>query len=261
MRIAKDGNAITSVDDWLKFAPPKSRDQWVKGRSAYELARAWCGSGTVAMPPELRALLESRQETRRLSVYSVTPEERIRFDQHGGEPRNADLALIGQTPAARVAITIEAKADEPFGGTVAETLSAALERLLKNPKSKGIARVADLSRALFLPQAKGQPKLAALRYQLMTATAGTLAYASKHDASLAVLVVHEFVTPKTRDARHVDNAADYCAFLRRLSGRPGSEFEKGGLVGPFILPGAPLFENVPPLLIGKVVTSRRPAGA
>ena len=260
MQIVKDGNRITSIADWEKFAPPKSRRQWVEGRSAYELARAWCGSGTVAMPPDLRELLESRQETRELSVHSVTPEERIRFDPHGGEPRNADLAFIGQTPAASVAVTIEAKADEPFSGTVAETLSAALERLVRNPRSKGVARVVGLSRALFHPAAEGQPKIATLRYQLMTATAATLAYASRHGASLAVLVIHEFVTPKTRDTRHVFNAADYRSFLSRLSGRPQPESQEGGLVGPLILPGAPLFEGVCPLLIGKVVTGRRPVG-
>jgi hypothetical protein len=212
------------------------------------------------MPQELRELFDSCQETRGLMVSSVTPEERIRFDLHGGEPRNADLAFIGHTPVAKVAVTIEAKADEPFSGTVAETLSAALERLLKNPKSKGVERVIDLSRALFLPQTKGQPKLAGLRYQLITAVAGTLVYALKNDASLAVFVVHEFITPKTKDTKHMKNAADYRTFLSRLSERPASELENGGFVGPFFLPGAPLFENVPPLLIGKVVTICRPLG-
>jgi hypothetical protein len=50
------------------------------------------------------------------------------------------------------------------------------------------------------------------------------------------------------------------AFLARLSGRSTSEIEKAGLMGPFTVPGAPLFANSSPLLIGKVVTRLRPGG-
>ena len=55
---------ITSVDDWKEFAPPKRGYQWAEGRSAFELARAWCGTGTPSMPDDLRALFDSRDDTR-----------------------------------------------------------------------------------------------------------------------------------------------------------------------------------------------------
>lgn len=73
-------------------------------------------------------------------VDDVTPECRIRFDSLEGEPRNADLAFVGHTPAGVVAVTIEAKADETFGETVANALSSALERVLKSATSPVIRR-------------------------------------------------------------------------------------------------------------------------
>jgi hypothetical protein len=36
---------IDSFKDWERLAPPKGANQWLDGRSAMELARAWCGDG------------------------------------------------------------------------------------------------------------------------------------------------------------------------------------------------------------------------
>lgn len=211
MRLHKNGLPIVCVDDWKRMAPPKAEYQWVEGRSAYELAHAWCGRGAPAIPAELTALFESRAETRGLMIDEVVPEHRVSFDAHGGEPRNADLALVAHTSESKVAVTIEAKADEPFGATIGQTLADALERAIENPRSRGVRRVEDLVRALLPPRSKGLPHVCDLRYQLLTAVAGTLAYAAMEGASLAVLIVHEFLTDKTSDKRHAENAADYGA--------------------------------------------------
>lgn len=261
MRAERNTHHIASLKDWEEFAGPKSADQWVEGRSAYELANAWCGRGHLEMPSELRGLLDSHSATRGLSVEVVNPEHRISFDKLGGEPRNADLAFVGASASGTAAVTVEAKADETFGGTVSETLSAGLERLLENPRSQGVQRVVGLVRALFLQRTKGQAKVSSLRYQLLTAAAGTLAYAVDQKADAAVLVVHEFVTSKTQDRRHAKNAADYGLFLARLAGNATSLTDEARLQGPFLVPGAPLFENVPPLFVGKITTHRRGMGA
>src|SRR5687767_1391190 len=105
MQLHKDGIPITSVDDWKRLAPPKAEYHWVEGRSAFELAHAWCGSGLPVVPPELKRILESRLETRGLVIDEVVPEHRINFDAHGGEPRNADLALAGHTSSGKIALT------------------------------------------------------------------------------------------------------------------------------------------------------------
>jgi hypothetical protein len=156
-----------------------------------------------------------------------------------------------------VAVTIEAKADETFGLTVAQTLADAMERLLENPRSRGLRRVEDLGRALLLPRGTGQPHIGALRYQLLTGVAGTLAYAADVGASTAVLIVHEFVTDKTADEKHEQNEADYRGFLHRLGGTVPSRDKVPRLLGPFSVPGAPLFGSGAKMLIGKATTNLR----
>ena len=259
MRIAKDGQTISSIEDWKRFAPPKREYQWDEGHSAFELARAWCGTGTTRMPDGLLALFDSREETRGLSVDSVTPEHRIPFDTHGGEPRNADLAFVGRTATAMVAVTIEAKADEPFGATVAQTMTEALERLITNPGSHGVMRVADLVQSILPVRGKGQAKAGELRYQLLTAVAGSLAYARETGASISVLVIHEFVTNKTRDTSRAKNEEDYRAFVHRLAGVLPGAHEPTPRLGLFTVPGVPLFGSGSRLLIGKLVTDCRTA--
>ena len=260
MRIFNDKDEpINSMADWEHLAGPKREYQWKRGRSAFELAHAWIGTGTPRMPDELRVLLESRPETSGLSVETVTPEKQIRFDQHPGGPRNADLAFVGRTATSTVAVTIEAKADEPFGVTVTQTLADALERLDSKPSSRGIERVADLVRAILPIRGEGLPAAGGLRYQLLTAAAGTLAYAREKAAAVAVLLIHEFLTDQTYDAKHVENARDYDAFLRRLRGvHPDAPETAPGLEW-FTVPGTPLFTEGSRLLIGKVVTDCRKA--
>lgn len=256
MQLHKNGVSIACVDDWKQTAPPKADYQWVEGRSAYELAYAWCRGGAPAVPDELTALFESRAETRGLVVDEVLPEHRVTFDAHGGEPRNADLALVGHTHEMKVAVTIEAKADESFGATVAQTLADALERGIENPRSRGVKRVDDLVRVLLPARSKGLPHVRDLRYQLLTAAAGTLAYAATERASLAVLIVHEFITEQTNDARHAANAADYERFLHRLAGGEIFRDKTSPLLGPFAIPDSSPFSGMP-LLIGKIASNHR----
>jgi hypothetical protein len=258
MRIEGNGRPITSLEAWRKLAGPKRDDQWVVGRSAYECANAWCGSGNICMPEELATLLNSRKETRGLSVDVIFPECKIRFDKLSGEPRNADIAFVGNARGRKVAATIEAKADETFGASVARTMCDALERSLTNSRSRGIARVETLVRALLRPRAGTQLQTGLLRYQLLTAVAGSLAWAEQQHADIAVLIVHEFITNQTHPSRHVSNEADFNCFLARLASGGSTPGAEGPVLhGPLVVPGAPLFENPVPLLIGKVTTDNR----
>jgi hypothetical protein len=170
------------------------------------------------------------------------------------------LVLVGHTSSSKVAVTIEAKADEPFGTTVRDALADALERSIENPRSQGVQRVNDLVRALLPPRRKGLPHVGDLRYQLLTATAGTLAYAAKESASLAVLIVHEFVTDKTRDKRHIENGEDFRRFLHRLSGEEVLSGVSDALLGPFAVPSSSPF-NGATFLIGKIVSNCRHRGS
>ena len=72
---------------------------------------------------------------------------------------------------------------------------------------------------------------------------------------MAVLIVHEFMTEKTSDAKHAANATDYFDFVNRLAG--SASVTGSALLSSFRVPGSPLFEDPPPLIVGKLVTDCR----
>ena len=116
-------------------------------------------------------------------------------------------------------ICIEAKADESFGGKVAEELRKARQR----PVTRFPERLDWLIRSLLgLPAFKDDQSLvlsdvvANLQYQLLSAIGGTLLEARLKGASKAVFIVHEFRTTSTVDAKMDDNAKALNGFLHLL---------------------------------------------
>jgi len=258
MRILKDGQSITSLAQWFDHAPPKGRErQWRDGRSAKECARAWLDAAHAGVPDEIAELLSNHRDFGTLSFALAEPEMRLPFDNFGGETRNADIVVTAHDQHGPIALTIEAKADEAFSETVAETLAAALERRLKNPNSAGIKRIEQLCDALFRPARAGEPSLGDLRYQLLTATAGSLALASRLGSQRAVMVIHEFITDQTTDAEHVKNSHDLSRFIQRLSAGGATGCPPGVLLGPLTVPGKPLFDAPARFYIGKAIRNVR----
>ncbi|MGE0623831.1 MAG: nucleotidyl transferase AbiEii/AbiGii toxin family protein [Pseudomonadales bacterium] len=248
---------ITSLSDWEKRAGPKSADQWVDGRSAKEAARAWLAGDGVCLPPEVQALLAGHPDFGSVSTWTAEPEVKLRFDEFPGETRNSDIvvhAIDGQGPYL---IAVEAKADEPFSETVADTLATALERVLKSDRSNGIVRVQQLAQKLLGPGQRGDPPLKAIRYQLLTACAGALCEAERHGYSRALMLVHEFITSRTRDEKHRQNAEDLDRFVRRLSHGEVEMVGDGEIRGPFRLPTYSSVEGQVQLYIGKVTRNLR----
>ena len=254
MRITKNGQLIQSVEDWFRYAPPKGgADQWRDGRSAKEFARAWVESGSVSVPDELVALLSSHPDTQSAVLENGEPEARLAFDKRVGEVRNADLAVRAVSGSAPLALTIEAKADEPFDQLVPDTLADALDRILERGRGGGIDRVRDLATSLLHPPARGLPPLRLLRYQLLTAVAGSLAWARQLEAPRAVLVIHEFQTSQTSTRELQRNAQDLDIFVTRLTAGALRRLAVGSLVGPIRVPGDPLFDKPADLYLGKIV--------
>lgn len=91
--------------------------------------------------------------------------------------------------------------------------------LADNPRSGQPTRIGALCRAFFGTTPQEEPALGTLRYQLLSALAGTLVEANRDGADFAVVLVHEFVTTKTDDAKHAANRADIDAFCTRLLGK------------------------------------------
>jgi Domain of unknown function (DUF6946) len=100
------------------------------GRSAMELERAWCPEDRGAtVPPEIAALLNSHPDFGGSVIQELEPEVLLQFDEIPSEPSNADLAGTGTGPSASFALTVEGKADEPFGDLVREELHRAAQRI------------------------------------------------------------------------------------------------------------------------------------
>jgi hypothetical protein len=259
MVIVKDGCEISNVDQWFKLAPPKKgREHWVCGRSALECARAWCPEQSEPQfPSELASLLASHPDTKGAMLIKVEPECRIYFDKLDGEPRNADIAAIAEHPAGRLAINIEAKADETFGRVVRDVLQAGVDKIANDEPTNAIIRVQDLASSILRPPTNAMVHLGRLRYQLLTGIAGVLAFAIQETASRAIFIVHEFVTNQTNDSRHQANDRDLDAFVARLTNARILSLPPGALHGPFTVPGHGLFPSPPVLYIGKAVRNLR----
>jgi hypothetical protein len=254
MQIVKDGQEILTVDQWLEFAPPKGgQKQWVTGRSALECARAWFADEGPTVPAELIALLVSHPDTSGAVVRSMTPEQRVRFDRLRGEPRNADVVALADHPAGTIAISIAAKADEPFALPVEQVLGHLVRTIAGDERTNGVTRIQRLARSLLPPPVPGTSNLGMLRFQLLTALAGTVAFAIEHQATRAVLIIHEFVSGKTDHAKHRGNTHDLDAFVARLTSGRTRSVQPGKLVGPITIPGRPLFPRPPAVYVGKAV--------
>lgn len=245
----RSGEPIRSEKDWLRLAGPRGgKAHWKEGHSAMALARAWCpAGGSPAVPAEIQALLDAHPDLRGTELTEVHPERRVRFDRLRGEPRNADLVMRGVRGAERVAVSVEAKAYEPFDRTVAAVRAAVKRKLATGKASGGLDRLDGLLAAL-LPEA-AHAGADPLRYQLFAAVAGALAYAREEKAHRALLIVHELVRdPLSRAVRR--NAADLDAFVTRLVGRDVA-LAPGSLVGPVHVAGAEWIPASIPLYIGK----------
>ncbi len=236
---------IHSVEDWFLIAPPKEKEKhWVDGRSAKELAKAWFPKPRhEETPREFKELLESRPEISGIEFEEAEPELVTHFDNCGGEGRNADLVLLGQANGKKILVSVEAKADEEFG-------LYATDHIRKRKMVEG-SRVPErfslMCQGLF---ARKEPEACDLRYQLLTATCGTLVEAEKRGADIAVFVIHEFIG-KTKDKKMRKNSDDLNRFIQVLSSGKAKSILPGQLLGPFYVPGNKYFPGKIPLYIGK----------
>lgn len=198
---------LNSHHAWLGKLEPKNRQP---GTSAPTLAGAWSG------PLDLLGALATNHDLAGLTISSATVEEKAKFDAHGGNARNHDLVVRGTTPTDEsVVVCIEAKAGETLGQTVAKQKIAAEQALSENPRSEASARLIDLV-ARFCRHPADDPRVAALRYQLLTAWAGTIVSAA--GAQHAVLALHEFRTYERPDDKSSASADELGRFADAVLG-------------------------------------------
>jgi hypothetical protein len=257
MKLCKGPSDIQSMDDWLKFAPPKMGElQWKDGRSAKELARAWCAKANCPSPPEeILQLLKPLVGSDQMAGAVGWPECQIPIDRLPGEPPNIDLAIVSDGKQGRTAICIEAKADEPFGRYVSEMYDAADKRIKQGEKTGVIDRIVYLENQLWLEGNANLPSRAEIRYQLLTGTAAALAMAKSHHAPVAVFVIHEFLfAGHVNDEKVKQNAQDLGRYVTRLTGGVITSVPEGVLLGPLSVPSPESIWGGVSLYLGKVVT-------
>ena len=252
--IEKNGQRLSTLEAWHDLAGPKGGDlHWRDGRSVKESAKSWLAAAP-ALPAEIAATLSSYGDVGTLRDWRAEPEAQVRIDDFRGPP-SVDVLLVGSDRAGPVVAAVEARADEPFGSTVGETLEAARSRLDGNPRSKGVARIERLLAALFGATTNDRDVLE-LRYRLLTVTVAAMVEAERQSARRAVVMVHEFATDRTTDEKRTSNARDLDRFVARFAGRRG-RLEPGKLAGPYGVPGEPIVDAPISLYFGKAVVDRR----
>lgn len=240
------GQKILSVEDWFRLAPPKRGIvHWKDSRSAKELAKAWFRNDVLGIPEELRKLLNSVFGD--IQITEAIPECIVQLDNFPGEQRNCDLVVYGYVVAAPLVLSVEAKADEPFGDHV---IGAYYDEKV-GTSSNVPARIQNLSAALF---GRFDSEIRALRYQLLHSAAATVIEAKNRKAAIAVFVVHEFRSPTLDQLKILQNMADWTNFVHAFPSLREKAVGETQLLGPIYVPGGNLIPPSIPLYLGHVIT-------
>lgn len=189
IKISKNNNIITTVEEWYQFAPPKAKGKhWKDGRSAKSLAQFMTDKNQVKKLEDI--LVELEYDTN--GVISCTPEANTVLPCKGNG-RNHDLLMIGED----FVVGIEAKVSESFG----EEISTELIEASDNKKG----RIDKLANELFGCKINEVKDGLELRYQLLTGVYGTLREAENNQKSKALFLVVVFTDGLTSEDENAVN--------------------------------------------------------
>lgn len=187
MRLNKHINNITDCDTWKMHRPPKKPDiQWRDGRSAKELAR-FITNALPNMPMEIEKILKTFVGESAVFDWDA---EYVTKLPGSGEGRNHDAILYNDD----IIVCIEAKADETLGNLIGEEI--------KGASVNKLSRICSLLKLLFKDGFKDYNNL---RYQLLTASAGTIIEAQERGVENAVLLVVVFKSENHTTKEKLEN--------------------------------------------------------
>lgn len=221
------GTEIQGLDDWKKlYDNPPQLHQWKEHRSAYSVADFMLNkNGAARLTARVSSVLKEE-----VTFDRAIPEYEIRFDEYG-RGRVHDLALFGRASSRKsLFVGVEAKVDETFGASVHDAYLAARARKIVGEATNAPERIEKL---LALHFSSPDVSMFDIRYQLLYATAGTLAA----NADVSILYVVVFRTPLFDEAIGAENYRDYLAFVNKVGGHPigiedksvlGHELKLGG---------------------------------
>lgn len=234
---------IESLNEWFfKCTPQGNLKHWKEGRSAKETAKHWLHT----IPQNFKDILAPLK----LKYKLCSPEFVSKFDSYKGNGRNHDLLLLAQNEKKEnVLISIESKVDESFGDTVRQRILTAEKKKLENPESNAVERIAELRIALFGELNDDQLDL---RYQLLTAVAGTISEAKLQNSETAYFLIQTFVSDELNFQKHSKNQNDLNKFLNVFTKSEIEQIENNALIGPFsIKKGTSFLLENSNLFIGK----------
>lgn len=203
------GDEIRSFEDWARiYENPQQSHQWVEHRSAMSIAQY------VMQRNGLDKIMArvAKAAGQDVTLERVVPEFEQRFDGYG-RGRVHDLGLFGTVADGRsVFVGVEAKVDESFGPTVKERYLGAKANQITGTSTNAPERIEQL---LAMHYAEANKDMFNVRYQLLYATAGTLAVG----ADIALLYVLVFRTPQYDEVIGAENYRDYLRFVTSVGGK------------------------------------------
>ena len=234
---------ISSVEEWFIKCPPQGKEKhWKDGRSAKETAKFWIN----AIPQPFTDLFKGFK----FEFQLCSPEYVSDFDNLGGNGRNHDLLIIARdSDENRIVISVESKVDESFGNTIGNYLFDIQKKRLTNIPTQSDRRILALKDAL-IPNVPNQ-EFNKLRYQLLTAIAGTLSEGKKQNSKSAFFIVQTFITKTIDRVKHKINQTDLDYFVDAISDGKFKSLIEGTLIGPMRVQGNEFIPNNVDLWIGK----------
>jgi hypothetical protein len=211
MRIVDSlGMEITCMDDWSKlYETSQNSHHWKKGRSAYSVAEFLLhnNGGSVIAQQVSEALGE------RIEFDRAVPEYEVRFDGYG-KGRIHDVGFFAQTEDGKsIFVGVEAKVDESFGPMVRDSYLAAKAKQIAGISTNLPERIENL---LALHFREPDISMFDIRYQLLYATAGTLAA----ESDISVLFIAVFKTELYDETIATENYKDYIQFMEKTGAIP-----------------------------------------
>ncbi len=215
---------VSTLDEWRKYCGPVNPEiQWKDKRSAKEMARFWLD---ITNQEAFRKYLNPLDPN--IQFETAYPEHPTKFDDYA-RPRINDLCIYAKGCEKGFLISIEGKADEPYGTNyfLQEFQNSIIEKQ-KNINSKKLNRTIELFNRF-----SNNDMLLAIRYQLLYWLAGSIDEAKRNNISDVVLISQEFHSDITSEEKIALNANDLNGFVSFVCEKEITEIYHGDILGPF----------------------------
>ena len=188
---------ISNPDEWKLAFPPAGGDkQWKDRFSAKELAKIVTNYKNY-VGKDFELLLQDNEEFKGLKLINVFPEHLSHFDDNPRGPRHHDLACIAEKDGERIALCFEAKVSESFD-----------KRLSSWQNSDGKKTRCNILCKNFFG-CNYNDKFKDVYYQLLSAVAGTIAFASENGCSKAYFIVYQIIPEEKKTSDHKKKINDF----------------------------------------------------